>query len=284
MLPMSRATLSVAAGTGEGGAGDRAGRSRCPRRLQPTEVTLGCGRCRHPWVLGCPMASLPRWSSLPGVLHPKHPWPSGASRGDNGDTRDSHSPTEPPPLLGSLLPYSWPGLLRSGEPGKRNAVPRPRRARAAQRGGDLPALPPPTCSPLLPGASRGEEPRACGGAAGQGAPRAAAPPGPGWSPQIHGMATAGGRGGGGGTALAGAEQPQDNPRGVGDGGGLSSPISTFTSWLHSSWKRLKTRQEYLPRSAVVTGFTCQQDGAGSWDGELCRPVPRHATPRRATPW
>lgn len=69
------------------------------------------------------------------------------------------------PLLGRLLPYSCPGLPCSREPGKRetlcNGPPVPGE-HGGQNSTDLSALPPPTSIRLLPGASRGEEPWACG--------------------------------------------------------------------------------------------------------------------------
>lgn len=45
----------------------------------------------------------------------------------------------------------------------------------------------------------------------------------------------------------GGEKSQDKDTGWGTGdmevAPLPSPISTSTSWLHTSWKRLNTRQE-----------------------------------------
>lgn len=189
MLPISRATLSVAAGMGEGGAGDGVGRSCCPCYLQPTEVTPSCGWCHCPRVPGCPMGRAePRGVTLGTVTTPH-----------------GHQP-----LLGRLLPYSWPGLPRSGEPGKREIPchgPTVPGERSGQSGGDLPALHPPTSVPLLPGASRGEEPRACGKEGSQGAPCAAASPSTGWSPPKP-------RGSHRRALGRGAERSQNTPRGV----------------------------------------------------------------------
>lgn len=224
MLPISRATLSVAARMGEGGAGDGVGRSCCPCYLQPTEVTPSCGWCHCPRVPGCPMG------------HPGRAEPCGVTLGMVTTPQDHQ------PLLDRLLPYSWPGLPRSGEPRKRETPchgPTVPGERSGQSGRDLPALPPPTSIPLLPGASRGEEPRACGKEGSQGALCAAASPSTGWSPPkpqgSHRRAL--GRGG-----RAEPEYP------TWGGGAMEvypgpSPISTSTSRLQISWKRLNTRQE-----------------------------------------
>lgn len=69
------------------------------------------------------------------------------------------------PLPGRLLPYSCPGLPCSREPGKRETLcqgPPVPGEHSGQSRTDLSTLPPPTSIPLLPGASRGEEPWACG--------------------------------------------------------------------------------------------------------------------------
>jgi len=233
MFPMSRATLSVAAGTGGAGAGDGAGRSHCPRHPQPQEVTPGCGRC--PRVRGCPRVPLPRWSA---ALHPKHPWASGASWGDTGD---GHSLTGPPAAPGQALTVQLAraaalrGAWKRETPCHSPAVPRERGGQS--RGGCslCPHLPPsPSCQEPPEAKSRG--PAAEGG--GQG-PHAwqHLPPQPG-APQNRGAAVGG--------LYGRAEQGQGTPRTAGGPQRCAqgpSPISTSTSRLHTSWKRLKTRQE-----------------------------------------
>lgn len=204
-----------------------------PAAFQPTEVTPSCGRCHRPWVPGCFVASLPHCSTLPGVQStPGQAEPHGVTLGT------VTAPQSHQPLLGSLLPYNWPGLLCSGEPGKRGTPchsPVVPRERSGQSSGDLPALPPPTSIPLLPGTSRGKEPRACS-KVGVREPMHSRtcrhrlePPKP-WG--SHRRAFAGGQSRVR-TCGMGAMEVCPEP----------SPISTSTSRLHTSWKRLNTRQE-----------------------------------------
>lgn len=208
----------MAAGMGEGGAGDGVGRSCCPRYLQPTEVTASCGWCHHPHGA---------------------PWQSRASWGDTGD---GHNPTGSPTPPGQALTIQLAGAATlRGAWKERNTVPRPHSAWGAQRAERRgPARSAPTY--LHPPPARSLQRRRAAGLRQRGesgSPMSSSisqhrmePPKTTGQPQE-------------GFGQGGRVEPEYPTW----GGGATevypgpSPISTSTSRLQISWKRLNTRQE-----------------------------------------
>lgn len=101
MLPISRATLSVAAGTGEGHAQDAPAVPATPP--DAPGVTTHTSPCLSPQG-GAPMIEPGQAKQALGVTMGTVTAPQG-----------------PQPLVDGLLPYSWSGLPGSGGPGKREA-------------------------------------------------------------------------------------------------------------------------------------------------------------------
>lgn len=184
---------------------------------------------------------------------------AGTEGDTEGPSRCPHCPTlccsprRVPPLLDGISPYSWSGLPGSGESAKR-AVVATAPSTAMGRCHHLHLPPSPSCQGAPEAKSRGP------GAAQSG---------------VRKRGLMGLRGFAAPWVLQGGERGMQR---------LPSPISTSTSWLHSSWKRLNTRQEYVPRSAVVTSCTCGGWRAGATTlphAVLCCPTPCSAAPHRA---